>query len=130
MKIEHKIGIIALIYGALAFLLVLIITNIDNATWTLLGVMVSMFNYGQLITSSKNLKQKTMSLNIFVRYGVTLAVLTFAYFRTNQDWMILIYVLIGLFASKIGTLFYFLVFKNKEHVDVLEDIDDKEVDIS
>lgn len=123
MKTEHKIGLFALGYSIIAFIAVWIIVNVDTATWVLLGSAASMFSYGQLLTSSKSLNKGIMSFNILVRFGVILAVLVFAYFKTDKDYVTLIFVLIGLIASKVGLLFYYLFFSKKE-------IKESEVDAS
>ena len=117
LKTEHKAGIIAIIYGIVAFFVVWIFFGIDSATWTILGAATSMFSYGQLLTSSKSLKRSIMTINIFVRYGVILSVLVFAYFKTDQNFITLIFVLVGLLASKIGTIVQYLFFNKEKKIE-------------
>ena len=116
MKKLHKIGLIALAYVALGFLMILIIRNFDEATWFLLGGAVSMFNYGQLLTSSKSLNKTKMVTNVFIRYIMILIILVFAYFKTQGEILVMILVLLGLIASKVGVIIGHLIFKDDKEV--------------
>lgn len=115
MKNEHKISLISIIYSALASIIVFIIFDWDLALWVILGSAVSMFNYSILIQSNKGTMTTAKIVGgIAIRWVMMIVVIGFTALRTNFESTPLILLLIGLVATKIAAvLFYLLPFKKE-----------------
>lgn len=120
---EHKIGIIAFIYGVLASVVVLIATSFDMATYTFLGFATSMLAYSSLIRSSRKLKKGASYLNITLRMLLFASVLAAVGYIEGFKVMPLVYTLIGLVSSKVGVIIYFLFFKKNKDEEVKEEVE-------
>jgi hypothetical protein len=118
MKDVHVISIIALIYSIILSIVTLIFFR-EYTTWAILGAAVSMFNHSLMIQVSKNFSQQKLVSHLIQRYIFYIIIIAVVYFDTKdlEDQMIMIYsyifLLLGIFAIKIGIFIYHLPFIKK-----------------
>lgn len=119
MKEVHVISIIGLIYAVLLGLVSLIFFK-DYMVWAILGSAVSLFNHSQMIHTTKNgLKTERLVFHLIQRYTLLIIVIVVVYFDTKgADFEIVrnsfIFLILGLFTTKIGVYGYHLPFINKK----------------
>jgi hypothetical protein len=126
MKDVHVISIIALIYAVILAIITLIFFR-EYTTWAILGSAVSMFNHSLMIQVSKNFNQQKLVSHLIQRYIFYIIIIAVVYFDTKdlQDQMIMIYsyifLLLGIFAIKIGIFIYHMPFIKKPKEGVSEE---------
>lgn len=113
MKDVHIISLIALIYAVILALVAFIFYR-DYAIWAILGSATALFNHSQMIKVSNNkYTAATLGVHLSTRFLLYIIIIAFTYFNlggANADTSILtnayIFLLLGVFAVKVGAIIY------------------------
>lgn len=112
MKLENKMGIIAIIYSIILVSIVWIVAGKTLMIYALLGAAVSLFNHAQTISFKKVSKKEQVMTGVVIRWVMIITILVYVAYDTNRDTTSLLMTLLGLLASKVGILLGTVIFKN------------------
>lgn len=134
MKDVHIISLIALIYAVILALVAFIFYR-EYAIWAILGSATALFNHSQMIKVSNNkYTAATLGVHLSTRFLLYIIIIAFAYFNlggANADTSVLtnayIFLLLGVFAVKVGAIIYtspLIKKKEEQTIDIKAGDDD------